>query len=214
MARFLAAAAFAALLAAGARADLIPPGTRNIAIDHTIETDKDYAGWKFFVVAGSGGVKEVKLDSKTPLTIPGSAAIGRGPVPRPGDKAKALQIPYRSNLLVAIPAETVKQFASEKELHAAVWDLKAEGMARAKDAFADGVNAKANDPRKSITRTFRVTKIDAKGGIVLEAVPAGGKPGGEEEAAAPPAYPWVAGGLAAAAAVGFAGLWLSRRTAR
>ena len=131
MARFLAAAAFAALLAAGARADLIPPGTRNIAIDHTIETDKDYAGWKFFVVAGSGGVKEVKLDSKTPLTIPGSAAVGRGPVPRPGDKAKALQIPYRSNLLVAIPAETVKQFASEKELHAAVWDLKAEGMARA-----------------------------------------------------------------------------------
>jgi hypothetical protein len=200
------------VVAAGARADLIPPGTKNIAIDHKVETDKDYAEWKFFVVAGSGDVRPVRLDAKTPLTIAGSSAIGNGPAPDPAEKQKALQLAYRSNLLVAIPKETVKKFASEKELHAAVWDLKVEGMARVKDAFYDHSNVRITDPRKSVVRSFRVTKIDAKDGIVLEPVKADDKSGGPEEEQAAGLFPWVAGGLVLAAAVGFAGVWLSRRS--
>ena len=211
MKRLLAALALGLLLAAGARADLIPPGTRNVAIDHKITTDKDFADWSFFVVSGAGRVREVKLDAKTPLTIPGSTAVGNGPAPDPDEKRKALQLPYRSNLLVAIPTATVKAFPSEKELHAAIWALKVEGMARVKNAFGDHENAKATDPRKSVVRQFRVAKIDAKDGIVLEAVKAEGRPGREEEDPVAGAYPWVAGGLALAGAVGVAGLWVSRR---
>jgi hypothetical protein len=211
MKRLLAVLAFGLILAAGARADLIPPGTRNIAIDHKIATDKDFADWSFFVVSGAGRVKEVKLDAKTPLTISGSTAVGRGPAPDPDEKRKALQLAYRSNLLVAIPKETVKKFASEKELHAAIWDLKVEGMARAKDAFYDHANVKVTDPRKSVARAFRVKTIDAKDGIVLEAVKVEDKPGKEEEDPVAGVYPWIAGGLALAGVVGIAGLWVSRR---
>jgi hypothetical protein len=209
MKRFLAVAAFGFLFAAGAKADLIPPGTKNIAIDHKVETEKDFADWQFFMIAGSGGVKEVKFDAKTPLTVSGSSAVGNGPVPDPTEKAKALRLAYRSNLLVAIPKETVKKFASDKELHAAIWDLKVEGMARVKGAFYDHDNVKITDARKSVTHAFRVTKIDAKDGIVLEAVKPADKP---EEEEAGFAYSWVASGLALAAAVGLAGLWVSRRS--
>src|SRR5262249_1559592 len=90
------------LLVAGglARADLIPPGTKNIPIDHKIETDKEYPDWVFFTVGGNGNVKAVKLDPKNPLTIPGSSAIGNGPIPQPGEKRTR---PYRSTSLVSVP---------------------------------------------------------------------------------------------------------------
>jgi hypothetical protein len=42
----------------------------------------------------------------------------------------------------------------------------------------------------------------------------GGKKKEEEEAAAQPIFTWVAGGLAVAAVVGFAGLWLAGRSRR
>ena len=212
MKRLLGVLAFGLIFAATAQADLIPPDTKNIAINHQIETDKDFPEWQFFVVAGSGGIKEVKLDAKNPLTIAGSAAIGRGPVRDPNEKPKALQLSYRSNLLVAIPKETVKKFASEKELHAAIWDLKVEGMARVKEAFSDHANVKITDPGKALTRAFRVTKIDAKDGIVLDSGKAIGPGGEEEEGPLAGVFPWVAGGLAVAALVGFAGLWVSRRS--
>jgi hypothetical protein len=213
MKRLLGVLAFGLILATVARADLIPPDTKNIAINHQIETEKDYPDWQFFVVAGSGGIKEVKLDAKNPLTVAGSNGIGNGPAPDPAEKRKALQLAYRSNLLIAIPKETVKKFPTEKELHAVIWDLKVEGLARVKDTFYDHANVKITDPRKSVTRAFRVTKIDAKDGIVLEAGKDIGKPEPEEEEG-PLAgvFPWVAGGLAVATLVGFAGLWVSRRS--
>jgi hypothetical protein len=200
-----------------ARADLIPPGTKNIPIEYKIETDAEHADWAFFVVHGSGGIKQVKFDPKNPVTIPGSSGVGNGPVRRPGEKGEPLDLPYRASTLVAVPKNSLKKYAGEKELYAAIADGKVEGQVRAKDAFRDHENAKVTDPRKSITRRFKVTKVDAKG-IVLEAAkadPAAPGPGEEEEASArPPVYLWVAVGLAAAGSFGFAGFWYTRRTRR
>ena len=54
------AAAFVVVLAPGiCRADLLPPGTKNIPIEYRIETDQDCSDWTFFIVHGSGGVKKV-----------------------------------------------------------------------------------------------------------------------------------------------------------
>jgi len=219
MVRLLTAGVVVLLASAMTRADLLPPGTKNIPIEYKIETDKEYADWVFFVVRGSGGVQKVTLDPKTPVVIPGSSGVGNGPVPRPGEKERV--IPYRASALAAIPKDAVKKYATEKELHAAVEDGKVEGMVRVKDYFYDHENAKATDPRKSITRRYKVTKIDAtmpKDGIALEAVKADGNPGKEEEeetaAAARPTYTLVAAGVAVAAAVGFAGFWLVGRSRR
>ena len=86
MNRVLVAAVFALTAVGLARADLLPPGQKNIPINHTIETDKEHPDWVFFTLGGNGAVKAVKLDPKTPLVIPGSGAVGNGPVPRPGEK--------------------------------------------------------------------------------------------------------------------------------
>jgi hypothetical protein len=204
------------MAAAVGRADLIPPGTKNIPIEHKIETDKEYPDWVFFVVRGSGGGQKAALDPKTPVVIPGSSAVGNGPAPQPGEKAKAIALPYRASTLVAVPKEALKKYAAEKDLLAAIEDAKVDGMVRVKAALYDHENAKATDARKSIVRRYRVTKIDAKDGIVLEAVKADGAPGKEEEeqAASPRAFSWIAGGLALAGALGFTGFWLLGRTRR
>ncbi len=92
-------------------------------------------------------------------------------------------------------------------------------MVRVKDFFYDHENAKANDPRKSITRRLRLTKIDAdmpKEGIVLEAIKADEKQPSEEQgmSTSPMLSTWIASGLAVAAVIGFAGFWFSRRNGR
>jgi hypothetical protein len=215
MNRFLAAVVVGLFVPAAGRADLLPPGTKNIPIEYKIETDKEYLDWVFFVVRGSGGVQKVTLDPKTPVVIPGSGGVGNGPVPQPGEKQRI--IPYRASALAAIPKDAVKKYATEKDLHAAVEDGKVEGMVRVKDYFSDHENAKATDPRKSITRRYKVTKIDAKGGVMLEPIKADDQPGKEEEeaaSAARPTYTLVAAGLAVAGAIGFAGLWLVGRSRR
>lgn len=149
----------------------------------------------------------VKLDAKTPLVIPGNAAIGNGPVPRPGEKRTR---PYRSTTLVAVPAAAAKGFATEKELHAAVADGTVPGAVESKP-LGDHANVRLNDPRKEVTNRYRVVKIDPKDGIVLEAAMDAPKPE-EEEAAAPAATSrWLALGLALSAGLGFAGLWVARR---
>jgi hypothetical protein len=213
--RFLAAGVVLFVASAMTRADLIPPGTRNIAVDHQFETDKDYPDWVFFVVRGSGGVEKVKLDAKTPAVVKGSAAVGNGPPPQPGQKDKGITLPYRASALIAVPKDAAKGYKTDKELHAAIEDAKVAGQVRVKDAFYDHENAAANDARKSITRRLKVTKIDPKEGIVVEAVKGTAKDKEEEEAANTRGmFPWVAGGLATAAAVCVAGLAITRRTRR
>jgi len=216
MTRLLLAAVVCLVAATAGRADLLPPGTKNIPIEYKIETDKDYPDWVFFVVRGSGGVQKVMLDAKTPIVIPGSSAVGNGPVPQPGEKRRT--IPYRASALFAAPKDAVKEFKTEKELHAAIEDGKVAGMHPVNGHFFDHENAKATDPRKSITRRYRITKIDAKDGVTVEPIKEEGGAGKKEEeqamADSPPVFRWVAIGLVATAAVGFAGLWLVGRSRR
>jgi hypothetical protein len=164
-----------------------------------------------FLVVHRSGAARVALGPKTPITIPGSSAVGAGPVRRPGEKEPPFGLGYRSRLLAAVPKDTAKGYATDKELFAAVADGKAAGLVRAKEVFGDHLNVKADDPRKTITRRFKVATVDPKDGIVLEAVAAGPGKEEEEEAAARPGYRWVAAGLAAAGLVGFVGLWLAGR---
>ena len=88
MRAFLAAVVVALVVSAMSRADLLPPGTKNIPVEHKIESEKEYPDWVFFIVRGSGGVKKVTLSPKSAIVIPGSSAVGRGPVPKPGQKEK------------------------------------------------------------------------------------------------------------------------------
>ena len=217
MNRFLVVAVGSLIVASVGRADLLPPGTKNIAVEHTIETDNNYPDWVFFIVHGSGSVQQVTLDTKTPIVIPGSSAVGNGPIPQPGAKDR---IPYRSAALVAIPKDAVKKYASEKELHAAIEDGKVEGMVRARDYFFDHENAKTTDPRTSIAKRYRVKAFNTvmpREGIELEeiVVPSSDQPTEKTEmSSSPTIFRWVAIGLATAAAIGFTGLFLIARSRR
>jgi hypothetical protein len=212
--RKTAAMALVVVLApAVGRADLLPPGTKNIPIENRIEAEKDHPEWTFFVVHGSGGVKKVALDAKTPIVIPGSSGVGTGPLPRPGDKPRTL--PYRASALVAVPTSAVKAYKTEKDLHAAVEDGKVPGMRPVNGHFFDHENAKAADPRKSIVKRYRITKLDGKTGATVEPIKDEQRKEEEEAvAAAPGSFAWMAAGLAIAGILGFAGLVLAARFRR
>jgi hypothetical protein len=215
MMRFLGVLILGLVVAAGAHADLLPPGTKNIPIDHKFETDKEYSDWVFFIVEGSGGVAKAKLDPKTPLVIKGSSGVGNGPVPQPGAKPRI--IPYRAAALFAVPKDAAAAYKTEKELHAAIEDNKVTGMHAVNGHFFDHENAKATDPRKAITKRYKITKVDAKTGVTLEPITddsGAGKKKEEEEAAAQPIFTWIAVGLSVAAVLGFTGLLLAGRSRR
>jgi hypothetical protein len=204
--------AVVALTAVGvARADLLPPGVKNIPINYSVVTDKEHPEYVFFTLGGNGSVKAVKLDPKTPLEIPGSGAIGRGPVPRPGDTRTR---PYRSTVLVAVPKDAAKGYASEKEFHAALDAEKVAGMVQS-SPLSDHEQVKDTNPTKSVARKYKLEKIDPKGGLTLTEVkqPKAGGGSEEEEEAAAPARPWGmwAAGVSAALGVTLGGLWIVRR---
>ena len=208
------AVALVAVLAPGiCRADLLPPGTKNIPIEYRIETDQDCSDWTFYIVHGSGGVKKVALDAKTPIVIPGSSGVGNGPVPQPGAKPRTM--PYRASALVAVPKDALKEYKTEKELHAAVEDGKVAGMHSVNGHFFDHESAKATDPRKAIVKRYRMTKLDAKSGATLEPIKDDQRKEEEEPvAAAADSFPWMAAALALAGVLGFAGLVLAGRFRR
>jgi hypothetical protein len=206
----IAAVVLVGLFGAGlVRADSLLPGTRNLPIDYRIETDKDYPDLVFFTIRGSGSVTSVQFDQKTPLTIPGSNAEGKGPVLPPGEK---LNRPYRSTSLVAVPKEAAGSYPTEKAFHAALDAGTVPGLAKSQPLY-DHRNVPTGDPRKSIVRVFRVEKIDPKEGIVLtELKNAEGSEGegGREATTGPGVQLWMVG-LAGSLAVVLAGVWLVRR---
>jgi hypothetical protein len=219
--RFLATIVVLLFAAMIARADLLPPGTKNIPVNHKIETEQEHPDWVFFIVRGSGGVQKVALNVKKPIVIPGSGGVGNGPVPQPG--AKPRTIPYRANALVAVPKDAVKDYKNDKELHAAIEDGKVAGMHAVNGHFSDHENAKVTDARKSIEQRYRLTRLDAKDGAILEPIkpeekpPADGKLPGAVEGIVPDMqwiFPWIAGGLGLAAVVGLAGVLVIGRTRR
>lgn len=221
MKRFLVTSLALLFASMFARADLLPPGTKNIPINYKIETEQEYPDWVFFIVQGSGVVKKVALSVKKPIVIPGSSGVGNGPVPKPGEKQRT--IPYRASALVAVPKDAVKGYKNDKELHAAIEDGKVAGMHAVNGHFFDHENAKATDGRKSIEQRYRLTKLDAKDGATLEPIkpeekpPADGKLPGAVEGIVPDTqwiFPWIAGGLGLAAVVGLAGVLVIGRTRR
>lgn len=205
MKRYIGVAVVGLLSAALAQADLRPPDTRYIPLEHKIETDKEFPDHVFFTVHGNGEVKAVKLDPKNPVVIPGNAAIGRGPAPQPGEKRAR---PYRGTVLVAVPIEATKSYSDEKALNAALHKGEVKGAIESK-VLHEYEAVKTNDPRKAVANRYRIVKIDAKEGIVLAAVK--GEPKPEEESQSATTMRWLALGLALSAGVGFAGLWFTRR---
>ncbi|MBA4063903.1 MAG: hypothetical protein C0501_09360 [Isosphaera sp.] len=200
MSRLLAAVT-GLVLAGTAAADIAPPkGLKRVVLDNTITTEKEYPDLAFFLVSGGDKVEPVKLDPKTPLVIAGEGRGGR----------------FRFVTLQAVPKDAAKAYPTEKEFHAAVAAGKVEGQVGGKGGFGALTEVKDTDPRKVVTREWKVEKIDAKNGIVVTAAPDGTKkepapPKEDEEAvSAPRGGVWVAG-LAAAAAVALTGLWLAGR---
>jgi hypothetical protein len=212
------------LVVAGvASADVAPPkGLKRVTLDNKITTDKEYPDYEFFTVIGRGGVGKggfgkakggdgvtaVKLDPKTPIEIKGA---GRG--------AGIGRLGY----LVAVPKDSGKKYASEGEFHQAIRDGKVEGLVRAKTQLDALTTIKDTDTRTTVTREYKLEKIDPKEGIVLTAVkpdgdkatPPKGEEGEEGLAAgyAPQGGGWVAG-VAATGAVVLFGLWFARRGRR
>lgn len=221
MRAFLAAVVVALVASAVSRADLPSPGTKTIPVEHKIETEKDYPDWVFFIVRGSGGVKKVQLGPKSAIVILGNGAMSKDPVPKPGQKEKGLTVPYRASIVVAIPAARVKEFKSDKELHAAIEDARVPGLVLVGSAFVDHENVPAADPRKKIVQRYRLTRLEAKEGATLEPIKEEEKP--PQPAASPVSatvpdvtwiFKWIAGGLGTAAIIGVAGVFLLGRTKR
>ena len=159
----------ALVVAAVGRAGQRPPATRNIPVEHRIETEKDYPDWVFFVVRGSGGVKKAPLAAKSPIVIPGSSAVDRDPSlgrgRRRGWRCRAVPVS-----LVAVPKEKVNEYKTEKDLHAAIEDARITGVVVVGSTYFDHESAKAADPRKTIVQRYRLTKLDAKDGARLEPI--------------------------------------------
>jgi hypothetical protein len=207
MNRLLCAAVLGLGVASVARADLLPPGVKNIPINHTVETDKDHPDWAFFTLGGNGAVKAVTLDPKTPVVIHGSGGVGNGPVPRPGEKRTR---PYRSTVFAAVPKDAAKGYPSEKAFQAALNEGTVPGIVQS-SPLPDHERVKDTDKRKGVDKRYKLEKVE-KAGLTLTPVQ-DPKPGGSEEEEAAAARPWGqwAAGLSATLGVALGGLWVVRR---
>jgi|SRR5579883_455155 len=199
------------LVASVAVADVPPPkGFKRVTVDYKITTEKDYPEYAFFTVIGRNRVTPVKLDSKTPLDILAKDRGGR----------------FLACTLVAVPKDASKNYATEKEFHAAVAAGKVEGEVKAKEGFFTQMEVKDTEKRNAIVKEYTLDKIDAKEGIVLVAKDSpkkdNGKDSGDDDsdtpntpslASAPRGGLWIAG-VAAALAMMFGGLWLVGRSKR
>jgi hypothetical protein len=198
MNRVLLAAVAGLVLVPAARADIPPPkGQKRVAVDHKIETDKEYPDYAFFTLVGFKDLKAVKLGPKDPVVIGGAGRFG----------------PAGQATLIAVPKDAAKAYPTEKEFHEAVRTGKVPGMLQSKASLGSLAVVKDTDKRTVITRTHKLEKLDPKEGVVLTPVRAAGDGGEEEEEAAAPGagrYVWAAG-VAATLAVALTGLWLVRR---
>jgi hypothetical protein len=201
-----------------ARADLLPPGTQNVAVDHFFECDQAHTDWTFYRVLGRGGVEIASIRPGSTYSIVGSSAIGRGPVLQPGEKPRPVS--YRASLLVAVPSGSASQFKSDKEYHEAIDDLSVPGLIRTKDEFHDHINVKADDARRKIRKFYRVVSVDSKDGIVLQSVKGSkgvpkddrdGVPVPQEEDLINPKIPWTSIGFCVAGVALLIGFIASRR---
>jgi hypothetical protein len=207
MTRVVGVLALGMLVVGTVRADVAPPkGLKRVVLDNKITTEKEYADLAFFLVSGGDKVEPVKLDPKTPLVIEGAGRGGR----------------FRFVQVVAVPKDAAKNYDGEKAFHAAIAAGKVAGLVKSKGGFSTLTAIKDTDTRKTVVEEYKLEKIDPKEGLVFTAAkpPAPGsappKDGGKEEdetAYTPKAGLWIAG-VAATAALVFAGIWLAGRGRR
>ena len=191
----------AAIVSAGvARADVAPPpGQTRVPVDHIIEADRAYPDYVFVVVIGGDAEWsfKVELSRDKPLRIEGKNRGGRA----------------RLCWLAAVPAETAREFKSDKDLVRAVVERKVKGVLTAKGADLDSftVVPEKNAP-KVVEERHRIERITTDDGIVLSSARVGSaddpdRHGYAEESA----VRWAVAGLVAAVAACGLGLWLIGR---
>jgi hypothetical protein len=187
----LAALASVALV----RADIaVPPpkGKKFVVAKHSIKLDKDISGYLFFTRAlglQNGSFEKIELQADKAVTLSGGGKFG-------------LQ-------LLAVPAAVAKNYATEKDLLAALTD-KLEGVASAR--FNRTALIPEKDERKELAVEHIITGFDAKKGIQMKDTSDAPKdPDKEESASGPTGIRGVISGLAATAAFAMGGLWLVRR---
>jgi hypothetical protein len=198
MLRTLATSAVLVAVAA-ARADVPPPaGQVRVPLGHIIEADKAYPEYVFVVVVGSDPELSYKaeLSKDKPLRIEGKNRGGRG----------------RLCWLAAVPADTARQYRSDKELVAAVIENKAWAALTTKRMSFDSftVVPEPNAP-KLFEQRHRIERMTAGEGIVLtdeKLTPADPDPHAFDEESA---VRWGVAGVVAAVAVCGLGLWLLGR---
>lgn len=177
------------------RADVpVPPpqGKKFVAITHSIKLDKGISDYLFFTRSlglRNGNFEKIELNA---------------------DKATTLSSGDKFGLhLLAVPVSLAKNYATEKELLAALSD-KLEGAASARFDRTAAIPEK--DERKVLTVEHILIGFDAKKGIQMKDdsdIPKA--PEKEESASAPTGIRAVISGLAVTFAFATGGLWLARR---
>lgn len=200
--RFVASVLVLAVAAGVASADgLVPPpkGKKFVSVTGEVLIGKDVKGYVFVQKAGTGGrpgsakhtLSKVELDEKKPLALP--IPTGR----------------FGYVILLAVPEDAAKEYKTEKELFEALDKKAVKGVQQISISSQQmAVDEKVKENK--VTWTYTITGVDEKG---IKATVTGD---GYEEpkkdkplALAEPGY--LVGGVAAALAVTFGGLWLVRR---
>ena len=211
MKRFVVALA-ALIVGSAVWADIPPPppaaGFKRVPIEYKVELAQAFPEFTFFLVnwGPQGTVKEIKLIPKEPSVV---------------------KVGHYGTRLFAVPKEAAKGYATEKELHDAITDLKVPGAARLQIGSDTSPDIKKEDPRTKIVKVYIVEKIDPKEGIILRKANkdekgTGDAPDDEDSETGldkdnvsfvdiPRSRLWVAG-VAACLALTLAGLWLARRS--
>jgi len=200
--RPFAALAVVAIVAGFAAADgLVPPpkGKKFVSASYEVLLGKDVKGYVFVTAATTGG-------------RPGSQRTTYGKVELDEKKAAAMPSPsgrFGTTTLIAVPEDAAKEYKTDQELFDALKDKKVKGVQSVRMLKQETVDEKVKGDK--VTWTHTVTGIDDKG--IKTTVSGDGyeEPKKEEKklALAEPGY--LVGGLAAALAVTFGGLWLVRR---
>ena len=215
----LAALTFVANVLADAAPEPPPKGKKYVIIEYSAAVDKSVTGYVFaqMVAEGRGGggphvtYSVIKLGEK-PVALSGGGKANENADPFARGRKVVASV-------VAIPEETAKKFATEKELTDALVGGSVQGIHRLRLTGLDIIDK--DDKRKTIPWKYTITAIDAKTGITAtkerDGKPFEGKEPGEGAESDEPQVRdvsetrWLIGGFFATAAFVSMGLWLVRR---
>lgn len=155
-----------------------------------MRTDTEHPSYVFFLTSTNGKPVPVEFGPKKPIVFKGTT---NGADQR----------------LVAVPVSARKKYATEAEYEKAVAESQIEGAVGANEPLFSWILIPLRDKREKVVREYKLVKITAKDGIVLEMKDVKPDEDGKGMGALP-GGPFVAG---AGASLGFVlcGLWLVRR---